>query len=247
MEQPYSVFARIYDDIMSVIDYKKWALYIEKLALQFNNKLDSIVDLACGTGNISIILAQKGYRVWGIDQSEEMIARAQQKSQQKNLLFLAQDMREFKIAEPVDLVFCVFDSINYLLTAQDLEKTMRNVHQSLQDQGLFIFDFNTTTRIKKLKQGVQLYEGRNYTCFWEDKVDQEQAIWQVTLTIFLREGGENFRRFQERHLEQGYNIAEIEDVLFKSGFNILQCYDAFTFSSGQDDHDRIYMICQKAN
>ncbi len=245
-QEPYSIFARFYDDLMKVVDYDSWVKYILELLGYYNLKPQTIVDRACGTGNISYLLANLGYHVIGIDKSAEMLAVAQKKNNpaRGQVEFHQYDMRSFKLNKRVDLIICLYDSINYLLTEEDLLKTFSRVKESLKPEGFFIFDFNTCHRIRQIPEKTHLFEGKGYSCFWRDKVDHKRCIWQIDLDFFLQEGGEIYRRYHEKHQERGYQLEEVTDALERAKLKVLDCYDAYTFKKSAESTPRVYVVCQ---
>ncbi len=246
-QEPYSIFARFYDDLMKVVDYGSWVKYILELLEFYRFKPQTIVDLACGTGNASYLLARLGYHVIGIDKSAEMLAVAQKKNKPANgqVEFYQYDMRSFQLNKRVDLIICLYDSINYLLTEKDLFKTFCRVKEALKPEGFFIFDFNTCYRIRQIPEKTHLYEGKGYSCFWQDKVDYKRCIWQVDLDFFLQEGGEVYRRYHEKHRERGYMLKEITDILEGAKLEILDCFNAYTFEKPDGRTPRVYVICRR--
>ncbi len=245
-DEPYSVLARFYDDLMKVVDYEGWLDYLEKLLKHYRLVPRTILDLACGTGNMAIPLAQKGYKVYGVDRSRDMLEMAEKKKTDKsNPVFICQDMRQLALAERVDLVVSFYDSVNYIKSFDELIITFKNVEKVLHPGGYFIFDFNTAHRIKSIKEGIHIYEGNNYTCFWRDRIDREKCYWWAELTIFLREGRENYRRYREVHLERGYSAGEMARAVMAGGLKKIGSLEAYTFEKGWDNCDRLFFICQK--
>ncbi len=246
MGKPYTALAQIYDELMDVVDYDNWVSYILQLMDYLEFYPESILDLACGTGNITHRLAEKGFKLWGVDISSEMLKKAEEKkSNRENPRFLQGDMRSFSLPEKVDMVICLYDSINYMLTPRAVEKMAGRVKKVLQPGGLFIFDFNTRARIRRIRPGVHLFEGTNYSCFWEDKVDLNKDRWKVDLTIFLREKEEKYYRYQESHEEQGYGKSEMVMIMEKAGFIVEEVFRAYSLSSGEEDDERLYLINRK--
>lgn len=145
LASPFSGIAPYYDALMWDIDYVGWIDYTLKLCEKFSLKPKRVLDLACGTGTCCIILSEKGYEVVGIDGSREMleVARRKTESQNSRVKLVRGDMRSFTLEESVDLVTCIFDSINYILHENELESCFRSVNSVLSLGGLFIFDLNT--------------------------------------------------------------------------------------------------------
>lgn len=238
-------FARIYDDIMGAVPYDLWYNYLHELLDYYCQKPIRVLDLACGTGNMSLRFAENGYQVSGLDRSREMleVARAKADDAKKQIDFIQADLRDFRLAAEYDLAFSLFDSLNYILEEGDLKKVFKNVFRALKKEGLFIFDMNTLKRLMSIKPGTTMFSGENYTCFWEDIIDRGKKRWQVRLKIYL-DGDEN-RYFEEFHEETGYATGQIVQFLNEAGFQYIDVYNAYTFDRGSDDDNRLYFVAFK--
>ena len=246
MGKPYTILAQIYDELMAVVDYDRWVSYLQDLMDHYTYYPRSILDLACGTGNMAHRLAGLGFKVWGVDLSPDMIQQAESKKEDpQNPHFIQGDMRSFSLPEPVDMVISLYDSVNYLLEPADVEQMAVRVRKVLRPGGLFIFDFNTRLRIRKISSGVHLFEGSNYSCFWEDRVDPDRDRWQVELTLFLRDVDNNFRRYKERHVEQGYGKKEMVELMEKAGLIVEDVFRAYSIAAGKEDDERLFLISRK--
>ncbi len=236
-----SSFASIYDDIMGAVPYNLWYDYLHEIMDYYKLEANKVLDLACGTGNMSILFAQNGYHVSGIDISKEMLSEARRKEAMidQKIEFIDSDLRNFNIGEKFDMAFCVFDSLNYILDINDLEKVFENVYRALDKEGFFIFDMNTIRRLMSIKPGKTVMNGQNYSCIWEDIIDHKRKLWQVKLKIYLKELGEYH---EELHQETGYKIQEVKDLLRKVGFKYVDVYNSYTFSKADDNDNRVYFI-----
>ncbi|QTL97181.1 methyltransferase domain-containing protein [Iocasia frigidifontis] len=236
-------FAQIYDNIMGAVPYKLWFEYIHDILNYYQCKADSVLDLACGTGTMSLLFNDQGYYVTGIDRSQDMLAVAEGKiDKRSNIDFAAADLREFTTVKKYDLAICLFDSLNYILTAKELFEVFNQVFSALNDHGLFIFDMNTITRLMSIKSGTTMFHGEGYSCFWEDIVDQKQERWKVRLKIYLDNRDECY---EELHEERGYLISDVISLLQKAGFNKIDVFSAYTFNKGRDNDNRLYYTAFK--
>ncbi|MDR0949300.1 MAG: class I SAM-dependent methyltransferase, partial [Lachnospiraceae bacterium] len=237
----YDAFAEVYDEFMDDVPYEQWCDRIDQLLKQFAPKvadtqeLESerrlVVDLGCGTGTLSMLLAQKGYDMIGVDQSPQMLQLAMQKAMsvyESTLaeegmdatashisgsapLFLLQDMRELDLYSTVGAVISVCDSFNYLLTREDLLTVFSRVNNFLYPGGLFLFDFNTPFKYETILGDVTIAENRDTCSFiWENEYDPETGINEYDLTLFIEEADGRYRRFTERHYQRGYTPQEIQ-------------------------------------
>ena len=145
MMDAYSSFASVYDQFMDNVPYEEWADYLTGLLGEYQVHDGLVLDLGCGTGSLTEILAKKGYDMIGIDNSEDMLQIAMEKRADSGLdiLYLLQDMREFELYGTVAAVVSICDSMNYLTDYEDLVQTLKLVNNYLDPQGVFIFDLNT--------------------------------------------------------------------------------------------------------
>lgn len=236
-------FAQIYDDIMGAVPYKLWFEYIHDILSYYQYKPDSVLDLACGTGTMSLLFSDKGYYVTGVDRSQDMLAVAEKKIDKRSKIdFIAADLKGFTTVKKYDLAICLFDSLNYILTAKELFKVFNHVFSALSDHGLFIFDMNTIARLMSIKPGTSMFHGEGYSCFWEDIVDKEWERWKVRLKIYLDNRDESY---EELHEERGYLINDVIGLLQKAGFNKIDVFSAYTFNKGRDNDNRLYYAAFK--
>ena len=118
--ESYTDFAYIYDKLIDQ-DYEKWADYIEEIFKTHNVNPKLVLDLGCGTGSITNILAKRGYDMIGVDLSSDMLNVARDKAMEDGLdvLYLCQDIREFELYGTVDAIICTLDVLNYITEPED--------------------------------------------------------------------------------------------------------------------------------
>jgi SAM-dependent methyltransferase len=206
-----------------------------------------VVDLGCGTGTFTRLLAQKGYDIIGVDNSEEMLAIAAAKSREEGqeILFLRQDMRELDLYSTVGTVVSVCDSLNYMLTEEDLFRVFQLVRKYLYPGGIFIFDFNTLYKYERIIGDTVIAENREACSFiWENIFDPDSQCNEYDLTVFVREEDGRYRRFQETHHQRGYTVEEMVTLLQQAGFSILETMDADTLESVTAESERIYVVAK---
>lgn len=222
----YTAFAKIYDHWQEALGVPFSHLILPKLehAIERHRiKVESMVDLACGTGTLAIIMAERGIRTFGIDLSEEMLKRAKAKAKGRKLplTFHCQDMRNFRLPMPVDLATCFFNSLNHLLTLEDLLYTFRSVHRALKDGGYFIFDVNTYRCFEALWTKTSVAHQEDFTLIMENRFDKGSRLATALLTIFQRKG-RAFRRDQDRIEERWFLDGEIRRTLRRAGFQVVE-------------------------
>lgn len=243
----YGEFASIYDELMNDFDYKDWANYIESIFNRYNLQPKKILEMACGTGELSIHLANKRYDMVCFDLSEEMLSKAYGKlGRYKNVKLLNLDMKEFKINQKFDSVISICDSVNYILDPSDLEKTFKNVYNHLNEDGLFIFDINSEYKLKSIIGSNTFIENRENVFYaWQNSYDEEEDICEFYITFFMSEDGINYTKFEEEHYEKAYKLNDIIDTLKKVGFSKIDYFKAFTFGNIDEKTERINFVATK--
>nr|WP_317358460.1 class I SAM-dependent methyltransferase [uncultured Tyzzerella sp.] len=242
----YENFAEVYDTFMENIPYDQWLVYIEKIWQKFNLKPHLIADLGCGTGNITIPLAKKGYELIGIDASYQMLSKAREKSikENVNILYLEQDMRDFELYGTVDCIISMCDSINYILEENELLQVFKWVNNYLEPKGLFIFDINTIYKFENIlgdNSFSQTNENSAYTL--ENYFDNNEMINEFYTNFFIEDEKTGlYHRFEEIHYEKAYSIEKIKELIKKSGLNLLGVYDELTFDEPKEDSQRVFFV-----
>lgn len=245
--EAYTDFALVYDTLMDNTPYKEWCERITDILQQYGIENDLVLDLGCGTGTLTELLAKEGYDMIGIDYSQEMLSRAMEKREESGLqiLYLLQDMREFELYGTVKAVVSVCDSLNYLLEEEDVIETFRLVNNYLDPKGLFIFDFNTVYKYKEVIGDATIAENREDCSFiWENYYHEEDEINEYEVTFFIKEG-ELFRRFEETHYQRGYTPGQMKDFLAKAGLEFVSMADSDTGGEVTPESERIYMVARE--
>ncbi len=271
--EAYTDFAEVYDTFMDETPYEAWADFIAELIVKYgiskpgsktvaeNEPVEAdsmealeteknlVLDLGCGTGTLTELLARKGYDMIGVDYSQEMLNIAMQKKMRSGcgILYLCQDMREIDLYSTVGTVISVCDSVNYLLEDEDVEETFAGVQNYLYPGGIFIFDFNTLYKYREVIGDTTIAENREECSFiWENYFHEEECINEYDLTIFVREEKEKetFRRFQETHYQRGYTLEEMMAFVGKAGMELVLTLDADTHEAPTDVSERIYVVAR---
>ena len=245
----YESFASVYDLFMEDVNYDEWVDYVEKIFSEFNIKPELVCELGCGTGNIALRLAKKGYDVIGIDVSEDMLSEAKLKAEKEGLdtLFLLQDMREFELYGTVNCILCLCDSLNYITEDEDIKEVFRLVNNYLHPNGLFIFDLNTKYKYEQMGE-TTIAENREEASFiWDNYYDPEEEINEYELAIFIPEGEDSdlYRKFEEVHYQRAYDLATIRRLLEEAGMEFVAAYDALTKDAPRPESERIYVVARE--
>lgn len=248
--EAYTGFAAVYDTFMDNIPYEEWGTYIRGLLLEYGIEDGLMLDLGCGTGTLSEIMADYGYDMIGVDYSEEMLEIAMEKRRESghDILYLLQDMREFELYGTVKSVISVCDSLNYILEEEDLEEVFRLVNNYLDPGGIFIFDFNTTYKYREILGDRTIAESRDECSFiWDNYYYEEEGVNEYELSLFIQEGDDPdmYRRFQETHFQKAYDLDVMKRLLENAGMEFVTAYDAFTKDAPREDSERIYVIARE--
>ena len=207
------------------------------------------MDLGCGTGNMTELLAKEGYDMIGVDNSEDMLEIASEKRAESglNILYLLQDMREFELYGTVKAVVSICDSINYILEEDDLREVFSLVNNYLDPKGMFIFDLNTKYKYEQMGE-TTIAENREEASFiWDNYYDPEEEINEYELAIFIPEGEDSdlYRKFEEVHYQRAYDLATICRLLEEAGMEFVTAYDAFTKDAPRPESERIYVVARE--
>lgn len=246
--EAYTNFAQVYDLFMDDIPYTEWCDYITSLLQEYQISEGLLLDLGCGTGTLTEALSKKGYDMIGIDASLEMLEIAMEKHLESgsNTLYLLQDMRNFELYGTVKAIISICDSINYILTLEELIQVFSLVNNYLDPKGIFLFDLNTEYKYHTLLADNTIAEAREDSSFiWENYYDPDTKINEYHLTLFLKEKKELYHRYTETHYQRSYSLEEIQTALQKAGLTFLAAYDAFTREPVKADSERIYILARE--
>lgn len=247
--ESYTSFAKVYDTFMDNVPYQEWSVYLHELLIEHGIQEGIILDLGCGTGNITEILASKGYDMIGVDYSEEMLQIAMEKPSKEEfeILYLAQDMREFELYGTVNAVVSICDSMNYITEENDLKEVFSLVNNYLDPGGVFIFDMNTVYKYEELLGENTFAETREECSFiWDNYYDDEEQVNEYQLTLFVEDKETSqYEKLQEVHYQKAYNIERVKELLIETGLEFIAVYDAFTKDSPSDDSERVYFVARE--
>lgn len=249
--EAYTGFAEVYDTFMDNIPYEEWTEYIKELLTEYGVDNGLVLDLGCGTGSVTELMAKEGYDMIGIDNSEEMLSIAMEKREKSgyNILYLCQDMREFELYGTVRAIISICDSVNYIMEDDGLLEVFKLVNNYLDPGGIFIFDLNTLYKYSNIMGDTVIAENRDNCSFiWENYYYEAERINEYDLSIFIKEKDNLYRKYEETHLQRAYELTEIQKLLERAGLEFVSAYDAFTKQPPKCDSERIYIVareCQK--
>lgn len=246
--EAYTSFARVYDTFMDNIPYEEWGRYLTALLEEYHVTDGLVLDLGCGTGTMTELLAAKGYDMIGVDYSEDMLEIAMEKREASghDILYLLQDMREFELYGTVGAVVSICDSVNYITEEEDLEEVFRLVNNYLDPKGVFIFDFKTLYNYQTVLGDRTIAEKREECSFiWDNYYYEDERINEYELTLFIQDEGNLYRKFEEIHYQRAYTLEEMIRLVKASGLEFVAAYDAFTKNAPNEKSERIYMIARE--
>jgi len=243
--EQFTEIAPWYDDLMAGVPYESWVHYLERLLNRHGLRPRSVLDLACGTGRVSRILAQRGYDVVGVDGSPGMIQQAVAKNKDVPITFLCQRMQDLDLNRQFDLVICLFDSLNYLTDPNDLQQTFCRVADHLRPGGLFIFDINAEAAFEMdLFTQSNLDRNRRVQYAWRANYDPQTRICEVHMRFCVNQ--EDVRReFREVHRQRCYTVGEVRSALRNAGLTCLDVLEAFTLRPARRTSDRIHFVARR--
>lgn len=248
MNKSYSCFAKFYDTLTSDIDYKSRAEYFLNLINKFNGSTGIILDLACGTGSLSVEFAKKGIEVIGVDSSYDMLSIANSKNYENNVavLYLCQDSSELDLYGTVSCVVCALDSINHITNERKLKETFLKVSLFLEPNGIFIFDCNTIYKHQNiLSNNTFVYDYDNVYCVWQNTLYNDKVSVNISLDFFEKAKDNKYIRYSESFCEKAYSIEHLKAVLDDCGLETLSVYQGDTFDLISDKSERAVFVCMR--
>lgn len=244
----YGSFAYVYDIFMDNVEYEKWAEYLIGRLREYGIEDGIVLELGCGTGVMTELLAESGYDMIGVDNSEEMLGEAMEKRAESGyeILYLEQDMREFELYGTVRAVVSVCDCMNYITEEDDLLTVFKLVNNYLDPDGIFIFDMNTTYKYREMLGNTTIAENREEGSFiWENEFDEETGINVYDLTLFLPREDGLYEKDEEVHYQKAYEPEKIQELMKKAGLIPLAVYDAYTKDAPKPDSGRLTFIARE--
>ena len=242
----YEALAVSYDRLTNDVDYEATVDFYYEILKQEGLKPRTAVDLACGTGSVTAILARKGLQVIGVDMSEEMLTVASQKAGDIHPApwFICQCLQELRLPRAVDMAVCALDSLDYITNPADCKEAIRRTYKYLNPGGIFIFDVNTPEKLRAMDGQVFLDEDDDVYCVWRGEFDEQTNICSYGMDLFQRQGNLWERSFEE-HCEYAYSADQLVGYLKDAGFTHIRVYADRRLEAPLDGEQRIYIKARK--
>ena len=242
----YHALAASYDRLTNDVDYEATVEFYMEILKREGYKPRTVVDLACGTGSVTAILARMGYPVLGIDMSEEMLTEAAMKTMDLEPMprFVCQKLQELKLPRAVDMAVCALDSLDYVTDPADCKEAIQRVYKALNPGGIFIFDVNTPEKLRAMDGQVFLDEDEDVYCVWRGEFDEKTNICTYWMDLFQRQGA-MWNRSYEEHREYAYSEEQLRGYLKEAGFTHVEVYADRKFEAPAEGEQRIYFKARK--
>lgn len=241
----YTAFAEFYDSLTENIDYGEIAGYYDRLNEKFVGTKGILLDLACGTGSLSVLFSRMGYDVIGVDISEEMLSVAVSK-EHDGIEYLCQSMTELDMFGTIDGTVCSLDSINHLENIDEVRKTFEKVSLFSNKGALFMFDVNTLYKHEKiLGDNTFVYDMEGVYCVWQNEYAGEGRT-EIYLDFFaeVKESG-MYERYSDDFAETAYPRELIVDMLTDAGFEVCACYEYLTEDEPTAESEKLTFVARK--
>lgn len=240
-ESQFNLIAPYYDDLMAGVQYRFWVDYVEQILNRIDFHPRAVLDVACGTGNVSEVMARRGYEVVGVDVAADMIEVARTKT--GGVKYHVQDIAELDLGRKFDLAISLFDSLNYITDVSHLARGIERVGDHLRAGGFFIFDINTIYALSHhfFDQANLVIEPKYV---WNSDYDPSTRICRVDMTFEVTENGQT-KQFKEVHLQRGYSLEELSQMLIEASFEVVEVYHAYKFRKPTRRSDRVFFVARR--
>ncbi len=244
----YGDFAYYYDLLTENVNYESRCDYIHSLLAENGIGKGILLDLACGTGTVSLLMSEKGYDVIGVDASEDMLSQAQEKKAEcsADVIFLCQKMEELDLFGTISCAVCTLDSINHVTDESTVKEIFRRVSLFMEDKGIFIFDVNTPYKHREvLGNNTFVYDMDDVYCVWQNSTDK-QLLTSISLDIFEKDEEDDvYYKYSEQFQEKGYELGDIEKWVQEYKFEVIGIYEEMTKNPVKDNTQRAVFVLKK--
>ena len=239
----YEALAGVYDELTGDVAYERRADYLERLFQKSRIPVRTVLDLACGTGSMSAVLTERGYELIGVDESPDMLAVAREKAaglKGEPPVFLNQSMPKLDLYGTVEAAVCCLDSLNYLTSPRDVQKTFERLALFIAPGGILVFDINSASYLRNLDGQVFLDETEDVYCVWRAEFEKRSRVCTYWMDIFTRRSDGTWTRSVEEHRQRAYEVDELRTWLLDAGFTHIRTYGDCRMSAPKEGEQRIY-------
>lgn len=230
----YHYIAPYYDYILKHVDYDEWYRYLRSVMCTYINNPRTVLELGCGTGKFGPKFSLDDYEIYGMDKSHAMLQIAKIRAFNKYRIFCG-DIRQFSLSKPIDFIFSVHDTFNYILDDDDMAKALCSVRDCMSNTSVFLFDITTEHNIMKNFHGKQFsFKTKNTDIQWNNTYDKHSRMLSSTLAV-ASEG----KTVVEEHIQRLYAMDEIVPMISKSGLDVIDIVGDYTF---EPPHSQTIMI-----
>ncbi|MHB1483313.1 MAG: class I SAM-dependent methyltransferase [Saccharofermentanales bacterium] len=252
----YATLSAIYDRWQEDSDTAGWADHIDRI-ITANCRITKgdgaddrllLLDLGCGTGGFAIEMARRGYDVLGIDQSYEMLSIAKMKDVRESVQFIQQDITAMELFGTVDIIVCLLDTVNHILSEPKLDRMFRLCKNYLNPGGLLIFDAATPCYFENILGDNVFYDIKDqYTLIWQNHIDKRRRISSAELTLFFKQDDLTYIRSEDYIEERIYAIEKIESLIHSNGMKVVKEYGGLTFRKPSPSASRVFFVAENRN
>ena len=244
----YDDFAGVYDTLMDDYDYDAWAKHYLELMRVGGKSPARIAECACGTGSLSVRFASEGLAVTGVDLSNAMLRRAEEKARKWGVpaVFVRQDMKKLALTRRVDAVLATCDGVNYLTGREDVLAFFAAAYAALKPGGMLCFDCSSRHKLENVMGDSFFGEERDgIAILWQNRLNAGNHVLEMDVTFFVREEDGRYRRFREQHHQRAHAQEEIAQWLKEAGFENIGMYGEMRMDLPKADDQRIHYTAQK--
>lgn len=244
----YSDFASFYDRLTGDVGYPERAAYLAALLAEHGVPAGTVLDLACGTGSLTLELSKRGYEMIGVDASPDMLCAAREKCLRAgaDVLFLCQPMEQLDLYGTVNAAVCTLDSLNHITEPDVLREVFRRVSLFLEPGGVFVFDVNTPYKHREvLGDNPFVYDLEGLYCVWQNAYDPQDDTVEILLDFFEEREDGSYLRYGEQFTERAYSHEAICAFLEVAGLTLLGCFEEMARTPPQKETQRAVYIVKK--
>jgi ubiquinone/menaquinone biosynthesis C-methylase UbiE len=237
----YTAIAEYYDRMLKHVDYTAWYRFISSVMKQYVENPQTVLELGCGTGKFGSKFSNDNYLMYGLDISLDMLLVAKARAF-KNFRLICSNMKNFKLAKPVDFIFCVHDALNYFTDKNDLRQVFRSVKNAMDNKSIFMFDITTEFNILNFfSDKTNKYEIRGTNIEWSNTYDEKNKIVYSYFKVLDRSG----EIYNETHLQRIYSEKEIAEILSEEGLRLIDVFSDYSFHPPKKDTIMINFVTGK--